>query len=629
MKIKDCGASVRYGEQAFCGSEDLHTADGLHITFQKKELPALATRYWARSFRFDGAEKSAQLSEIFDADLVVALDGPYKTPHIGFLAEKPVFLTAYHGASSDEQDYRPEKTELVPGGRYTYSASGGRSCDGYAPYFEISCGEDGVILGIGWTGQWTCSFELTEAGVAVRSGIENADLYLLPGEELRTASYLVTEYDGGSMEGHNLFRRAVKELSVFGKGGRPQTGRFSAMTWGAMPTDIMLEHIRGLREQEFGVECFFIDAGWYGHSEKYSKNEFEGDWGEHTGSWNINPFHHPDRLEQVSRAAHAAGLELLLWFEPERARKGTDWVTQYPERMLHTGADGEVDCLVDLGNEDARRMVFEMVSSTIRRLDLQCYRQDFNIQPLPYWRNNDAPGRSGITEIKYINGLYRLLDDLLEAFPRLYIDNCASGGRRNDFEMLLRAIPLWRSDYQCCFNARSDVTQAHGTGASALFPYSGTGINGSMADPYEIRSCYGTSLSAHNWWWSQENPVTATEDAENLKQCIAEYKELRRFFSCDFYPLTPYSTENTVWCVWQYHAPETQEGCVIAFRREESDLAAGCFVLHGLRQDAVYTVLCRDTGRESTLSGAALAADGLMISLPQKRSSIVYTYKKR
>ena len=55
--------------------------------------------------------------------------------------------------------------------------------------------------------------------------------------------------------------------------------------------------------------------------------------------------------------------------------------------------------------------------------------------------------RQGIAEIKYINGLYATLDELLDRFPGLVIDNCASGGRRLDYEMCRRSVPLFRTDY--------------------------------------------------------------------------------------------------------------------------------------------------------------------------------------
>ena len=65
-------------------------------------------------------------------------------------------------------------------------------------------------------------------------------------------------------------------------------------------------------------------------------------------------------------------------------------------------------------------------------------RMDYNLDPLPVWATNDAksPGRSGLTEVKYIEGLYTMWDAILAAHPGLLIDDCSSGGRRIDVETL-------------------------------------------------------------------------------------------------------------------------------------------------------------------------------------------------
>ena len=49
------------------------------------------------------------------------------------------------------------------------------------------------------------------------------------------------------------------------------------------------------------------------------------------------------------------------------------------------------------------------------------------MQPDIYWAANDEPGRTGMKEIRHIEGLYYFWDYLLSRFPNLLIDNCASG----------------------------------------------------------------------------------------------------------------------------------------------------------------------------------------------------------
>ena len=102
---------------------------------------------------------------------------------------------------------------------------------------------------------------------------------------------------------------------------------------------------------------------------------------------------------------------------------------------------------------------------------IDLYRQDFNMDPLDYWRTHDAPDRQGITEIRHVTGYLAFWDELRRRHPGLLIDTCASGGRRNDLETLRRAVPLWRTDYilepigtQCCTYGISSWIPFHGTG---------------------------------------------------------------------------------------------------------------------------------------------------------------------
>ena len=54
------------------------------------------------------------------------------------------------------------------------------------------------------------------------------------------------------------------------------------------------------------------------YGEKPSPDEFEGDWGYHTGDWRINPHLHPNGLLDISEGISAAGKRFVLWIEPER-----------------------------------------------------------------------------------------------------------------------------------------------------------------------------------------------------------------------------------------------------------------------------------------------------------------------
>jgi hypothetical protein len=46
------------------------------------------------------------------------------------------------------------------------------------------------------------------------------------------------------------------------------------------------------------------------------------------------------------------------------------------------------------------------------------------------------------------------------------------------------------------------------------------------------------------------------------------------FFGAEYYPLTPYSLDRSVWVAWQFNSPEKRSDIVEVFRRENSPFDA-------------------------------------------------------
>ena len=214
----------------------------------------------------------------------------------------------------------------------------------------------------------------------------------------------------------------------------------------------------------------------------------------------------------------------------------------------------------------------DYLNAAIKAYKVTCLRIDFNIDPLPYWQSMDAkdPGRLGMTEMRYVEGLYRMWDDIRKANPKLFIDNCASGGRRIDLETMSRSIPLWRSDATCDMLDRNPATvvlaalknQVMSAGLNRYVPFSTTGQMG--ATPYLFRSGFNAGLA----FVEDVRPKDYPRDL--LKQAVAEGKRLRPYFFGDFYALGSVTTRPDDWCVLQYHRPQEQDGMVLAFRRPGS-----------------------------------------------------------
>ena len=186
-------------------------------------------------------------------------------------------------------------------------------------------------------------------------------------------------------------------------------------------------------EEGIKLDFWWMDAGWYIQEKGWPQ----------VGTWEVDPKRFPDGFKPISKHAHEKGIKILVWFEPERVT-GDTWLTQNHPEWILGGAKGG---LLNLGNDTAREWLTEHIDKLITEQGIDLYRQDFNMDPLPYWRQKDTPDRQGITEIRHITGYLAYWDALLKQHPNMLIDSCASGGRRNDLETLRRAVPLLRSDY--------------------------------------------------------------------------------------------------------------------------------------------------------------------------------------
>lgn len=55
--------------------------------------------------------------------------------------------------------------------------------------------------------------------------------------------------------------------------------------------------IETIKKNALPFEYIWMDAGWYGIDTKPTPDEYEGDWGCHTGDWRVSPLVHSQGLK--------------------------------------------------------------------------------------------------------------------------------------------------------------------------------------------------------------------------------------------------------------------------------------------------------------------------------------------
>jgi alpha-galactosidase len=311
---------------------------------------------------------------------------------------------------------------------------------------------------------------------------------------------------------------------------------------------------------------------------------------------------------------HQNGKKTMVWFEPERVHADT-WLTVNHPEWVHGGAAGG---LLNLGDPACRAWLTDHIDSVLTAQGIDDYRQDFNIDPLPFWRGADSENRQGITEIRHVEGYFAYWDELRRRHPNMMIDSCASGGRRNDLETLRRAVPLLRSDWY--WGPAGQQCQTYGL--SMWIPYHGTGFIYAK-DEYWIRSCY----TAENSFGPDAAGLDKIDFAD-LRRLTEQDKKIQPYFLGDFWPLTPYSLDETRWMAWQFNRPEKGDGLLQIFRRPQSPYTSARFCLVDLDPTATYTITNIDGGDPQKFSGQDLMQQGFPITIPEKPKAVILTYSK-
>ena len=477
------------------------------------------------------------------------------------------------------------------------------------PYFNLEKKSGGTIISVGWPGQWSAGFKRDNSGnITVSAGQESLRTILYPGEEIRTPRMTMLFWKSDIAESRNLWRRWMNECILPHPGGKPMEPHLAGVSGNLFPGLILNEKdellfIKRFEEEKLSLDFWWMDAGWYPN---------KGDWTS-VGTWEPDPKTFPHGLKSISDNLHASGKKLLVWFEPERVTPGSKLFNEHPEWLISCKPEQQ---LLNLGIPEARKWLTEYMIAFIGAQGIDYYRQDFNMDPLPYWRSNDTPERTGITENHYITGYLAYWDSLSAHFPDMFIDSCASGGHRNDLETMDRAVPILRSDYLFEYIGQQSMTY----GFSMWFPYWGNGFID--FDPYIFRSVMGPHISIGSDIRKKDL------DWALLRELVSQWRSIEDLYMDDFYPLSPYTLKREDWIAWQYNSPEKGKGFVQAFRRDNSPEEKKVYRLFSLEPESKYTVKDMDKTAAVTMTGRQLMDNGIEIVLKTRPSAALIKYEK-
>jgi alpha-galactosidase len=190
-----------------------------------------------------------------------------------------------------------------------------------------------------------------------------------------------------------------------------------------------------------GADVFCVDAGWYAD---------ESGWWDTVGAWIPSETRFPNGFSEVIGAIQDAGMVPGIWFEPEVVGIRSPVADELPaeaffqRRGQRVVMDGRYH--LDLRHPAAIAHLDGALDRAIAELGIGYVKFDYNISPwagtdLDAWSPGDGALRASRAHLAWI-------DALQARHPDLIIENCSSGGMRNDAATMSRFSLASTSDQQ-------------------------------------------------------------------------------------------------------------------------------------------------------------------------------------
>lgn len=396
--------------------------------------------------------------------------------------------------------------------------------------------------------------------------------------------------------------------------------------WPYMSADVteekILEQLDAL--QECGVEYYVTDSGWF--TEPAGRGGVSS-WWDRAGHWEPDPERFPHGLAYVVERIREKGMHAGIWCEIEAVGKCSalyDRTALLLERDGHPVEDAGRRFLSFLSPEG--RAYADDVFDQIVGWGFEYIKIDYNI--------DSAPGCTTDTEQSLGQGLhanrmayYDWLEGVRRRHPGLIIENCSSGGMRLEYGMLSRtdmASITDQGDYRLIGGVLYNV--------SRLISPDQCGAWSWLEDRLDDDACaFALSNSMAGRMHLSGDLLHGGEGKKRLlKQAVAFYKQYRHLLpQSSVYHHTPgvlYHENNRLRILEV--AARSKDEAVIVVQRPDAPEEEALVYPRGLEQDGRYTLSVFPDGVTETISGDALAKEGIRALLPHPFTAKVYHLKK-
>ena len=503
---------------------------------------------------------------------------------------------------------------LRPGIQSVYSMRGHSSAQ-FNPFLALKrkeCTEtQGECMGFTllYSGSFLAGVEVDNYHVSrVQIGI-HPDCFewtLQQGESFETpeAVYVYSEdgLNGMSQAFHTLFNRHL----VRGK-YRMKERPILINNWEATYFDFDEEKIVRIAETaaQAGIELFVLDDGWFGNR----NDDHRG-----LGDWYVNLQKLPHGISGLSQRIHSLGMQFGLWIEPEMVNRDSNLYRTHPEWVMvdpdYVPCHGRNQYVLDFSRKEVVDYIFRCLDQVLDGADVNYIKWDMNRTMSEVYSRSHSSLQQGRVMHEYILGVYDLYERLIQKYPEILFESCASGGGRFDAGMLYYAPQAWTSDNS---DAVERLKIQYGT--SYVYPPSCMGAHVSAVPNHQVFRNTPLNTRANTAFYGafgyELDLSKLTEDElEQVRQQVTFMKKYRSVFQYGtFYRLSsPFESNETVWM----SVSQDQKTAIVGYYRVLNEVNVGYrrIRLKGLNPDEQYRISM--DGR--WIEGRELMKAGLVIS---------------
>ena len=486
-------------------------------------------------------------------------------------------LMHLYGAWSRER--RPERT-AIPHATFTLRSNRGASGHEHNPFLALLAPtadeRQGEVWGVSlvWSGSFVMEVNKdVRDHVRLVAGLDPCHWRLLPGEDFHTPETVLVRSDAGlngmSQRFHALYRRRLCRGPW-----RDRIRPLLVNNWEATYFDFTEEKLLAIagKAAELGLELFVLDDGWFG--KRNSDNCSLGDW-------TVNTEKLPGGLEGFAEKLHALGLRFGLWLEPEMISPDSELYRAHPDWCLHAPdryrTQQRNQLILDMSRTEIQDYLIDTISGVLRGGAIDYIKWDMN-------RNFDEVGSAALApedmpslHVRYMLGLYRVLETLTACFPDVLFESCSGGGGRFDPGMLAYMPQTWTSD-------DTDGVERVGIqwGTSMVYPVSAISAHVSAVPNHQVgrvttMKFRGDVALGGNMGYELNLAAQTPEDLAVIRQQVDTVKRFRSLIQQGRFTRLrdPFASRVAAWqfasedqaeillCVFQLHASPNPEDIYI------------------------------------------------------------------